>query len=225
MGTSSGWRKGDPGDGTTAVPSSLLRLGGLVALAGGALLVASALLALFVVDYSVPSEAASTAAYRARTVSLFFGGVLVLGGLVALHARQARAAGAFGLVAFLLAFGGMAASTSVFWSEAFLAPVVAREAPALLDSGLVLGERHGANAASYALGSAGWLLFGLAALRAGVYPRPAAALLVAGALVSLAQSPASEAVIALGVAWLGLALLAGTAGHGTTPKRDPGGRA
>lgn len=187
--------------------SALSKVGGLSAVAGGCVLVASALLALFAVDYTVHSEAASTVPYAARTASLFLGGTLMLGGLVGIHARQAEATGVFGLVGFVAAFLGMALSVSVFWSEAFLAPILAQEAPAVLDAGLVLGERHIANVVSYALGSVGWLLFGLATLRAGVFPRPAAVLLVLGTLVSFAQVPASEAVIAVAVAWLGAALL------------------
>jgi hypothetical protein len=51
-----------------------------------------------------------------------------------------------------------------------------------------------------------WLPFAVATLRAGVYPRGAAWLLVAGALVALVPLPYVNVPFDVAVAWLGIAL-------------------
>ena len=56
----------------------------------------------------------------------------------------------------------------------------------------------------------GWLLFGTAALRAGVYPRAAAIALLVGAVINSSAIPASGIVLDVVVAWLGFTLLTGT---------------
>jgi hypothetical protein len=53
----------------------------------------------------------------------------------------------------------------------------------------------------------GWFLLGAAFLRSSVYPRPAALLLMVGALVTLYPHPISNIVFSAAVAWLGLNLL------------------
>lgn len=75
---------------------------------------------------------------------------------------------------------------------------------------------------SFVLAALGWLLFGVATLRAGVYPRPAALLLIVGAVVSLAHIvaplPLSGIVLSVAVAWLGFVLFSGTRAN------EPGAR-
>lgn len=53
----------------------------------------------------------------------------------------------------------------------------------------------------------GWLLFGIATLRAGVYPRTAAILLIIGTVFTFVPIPAATVVLNVAVAWLGLSLL------------------
>jgi hypothetical protein len=59
---------------------------------------------------------------------------------------------------------------------------------------------------SFALGAVGWLLFGLVSLRARVYPRAAAAMLMVGAALTIAPLPISGVVLEVAIAWLGLVL-------------------
>ena len=60
--------------------------------------------------------------------------------------------------------------------------------------------------ASYSLYVLGWLLVGVAALRARFYPRVAAILLMIGALLILVPLPGTAVVFAVAIAWLGLTL-------------------
>ena len=62
---------------------------------------------------------------------------------------------------------------------------------------------------SYSVYVLGWLLFGMAVLRARLYPRVAAMLLMIGALLILIPVPGPPIVFAVAVAWLGFVLFTG----------------
>ncbi len=136
--------------------------------------------------------------------------VLVLCGLVALYVHQAEAAGVFGLIAFLLAFVGTAVTVGFFWDNVFLVPSLATEAPRFLDAEEVSGPAD----LGFFLGSilcfGGLALFGLSALRAGVYPRLASILFIVGAAIAFVPLPAVTIVLDVAVIWFGLALLSGS---------------
>ena len=61
---------------------------------------------------------------------------------------------------------------------------------------------------TYVLASVGWILFGVVTLRAGVYPRAAAILLMVGAVISFVPL-LTEVILAVVIAWLGFELLTG----------------
>lgn len=182
----------------------LLRLAGLAALAAGALSSIGDVMSL-VIDL----EAADAASSPSQTIvfgSYLIGTVLLLLGLIGLYASQSHAAGILGFVGFLLAFAGTALTAGAIWFELFVSPEVAAQSPDLATdelgfTGFIL---------SFLLAAVGWLLFAIATLRARVYPRPAAALLVAGALVSFVplfvEVPATGLLLSVSVAWLGFVL-------------------
>jgi hypothetical protein len=89
-----------------------------------------------------------------------FGTVLVLFGLSGLYISQSEAAGTLGLVGFLLAFLGPALVVGVSWAEAFIAPFLAAEAPEFLET------ENFAFPLSLLTFVMGWLVFGVATLRA-----------------------------------------------------------
>jgi hypothetical protein len=62
---------------------------------------------------------------------------------------------------------------------------------------------------TYVLASVGWILFGVVTLRAGVYPRAAAILLMVGAVISFVPLLLTEVILAVAIAWLGFELLTG----------------
>lgn len=182
----------------------LLRLAGLAALSAGAFSGIGDAMSL-VVDLEA-ADAASDASQGIVFGFYLLGTVLLLLGLVGLYASQSRAMGMLGFAGFLLAFVGTALTAGAIWFELFVAPELAARAPDLATAelgftGFVL---------SFLLAAFGWLLFAIATLRAGVYPRPAAVLLVAGALVSFVplfvEVPATGLLLSVAVAWLGFVL-------------------
>ena len=131
------------------------------------------------------------------------GGLALAVGLAGLYLRQAPAAGRLGLVGFLLALLGTAAMAGSDWTGLFVIPQLASALPGWLSTppdGVGLAIL--ANFVIYALG---WLLFGIATLRAGVFPRAAGAAVTLGIVASIA-APLSLGLLVfeLGLVWLGL---------------------
>lgn len=184
--------------------SDLIRWSGLAAVLSGGMLLISDFLS-FTVNSGDLTEVATTGAYLIDGTTRILAGVLLLLGLVGLYARQSEAAGVPGLVAFLVAFAGTALILGTWWTNTFVAPSLATEAPAFLEAGPT-GVLGAAYTLSFALAAVGWLLFGLVSLRARVYPRAATAVLMVGAALSFAPLPASGVVLEVAIAWMGLVL-------------------
>lgn len=183
--------------------SNLIRWGGLAALVSAVVSVVGDILRLFV---DVESAAAATGISYALVFGLYLlGGVLLLLGLVGLYASQSEAAGVLGLVGFLVAFAGTALLVGALWFELFITPALATEAPELAEAELGL--------AGFILvlltGALGWVLFGAATLRARVYPRGVAGLLIIGGLVAFAPVPLAGIVFSGAIAWMGFILFTG----------------
>jgi len=178
---------------------------------GGALLIVSDFLELLLVGYEL-DEAATTGIYGGVTVLTLLGTVLLLVGLVGLYAGQSEAVGLLGLVGFLVSFLGNALVAGAVWEATFVVPWLAWEAPELLDEEpmgwLALGF-----VLSYTLAGAGAILFGVATMRARVFPRAAAVLLIIGvvpvAVWNFLPLPLPDVLLGAAVAWLGLALFRG----------------
>ncbi len=162
----------------------------------GALWVVGDLLNLTLLFSREPfSEEAQTGSYIFRQALFLLGVMLLLVGLVGLYARQSQAAGALGLVGFLVAFAGTVLVAGFLWASLFIAPALASEAPEFLDT----GSPPGLFLALIACGG-GWLLFGIAALRARVYPRWASILLIVGAVIFVLPLPLTAVVLSVAVA-------------------------
>ena len=123
--------------------------------------------------------------------------------LTGLYARQVPEAGELGFVGYLAAFLGTLLVAGNWWYEAFIGPALREQAPELLataPSGTIL---FGA-VLTGVIFAAGWVTFGVASLRAGVFPRGAAVLLtVAGVAGVLALISPFQVPLALAVGWLG----------------------
>jgi len=122
-------------------------------------------------------------------------------------ARQAAVLGKLGLVGYLTAFLGTLLVAGDWWYEAFIGPVLREQAPELLataPSGSIL---VGAVLTAATFG-AGWLIFGLASLRAGVFPRGSAVLMTVGGVTGILGliSP-FQVPLALAVGWMGFLLI------------------
>lgn len=71
---------------------------------------------------------------------------------------------------------------------------------------------------TFLLFAVGWLVFGLAMLRARIYPRVVALAIVAGAVINLVPVAGMEFVFAFAIAWAGVLLFTG---RGTTEAQPP----
>jgi energy-converting hydrogenase Eha subunit A len=188
--------------------SDLIRWGGLAALVGGVLFVVAELLGLPTINIESFSETATTASFAIQTTTFLLGVVLMLLGLVGLYARQSEAAGALGLIGFLVAFLGTVLIGGFRWASVFIAPALATEVPEFLDArgpppGLI---------PTFIIFAVGWLVFGIATLRGRVFPRAAAILLIVGAVVTILPLPFTTLVFDVAVAWLGFILFTGREG-------------
>ncbi len=188
--------------------SNLIRWGGPATMLGGALLTIANLMSPFIVDFDNLSGSTATGAYAFHHGLLMLATLLLLGGIPGLHARQSEIAGRLGWAGFLVSLVGTAMLMAHFWGQTFIAPAVAATAPSLIDrpTPLLMAEIM----LSFLPFTLGWVLFGVSMLRAGAYPRAAAALLIVGSLIPMIGRIAGSALIlGLALTWLGYALWSG----------------
>jgi hypothetical protein len=201
--------------------SSLVRLGGLTAVAAAVLLLTADIMDAYHIGAATTAGTAelnreflTTGAHAFESaLRLTAFGLLLPLGLVGLYARQSEATGPLGLVGFVVAFAGTVLVSGFAWVDTFVAPELASSAPRLIESGPPPGR-----ALSFLVFGVGWALFGLISLVGRVYPRSASALLIVGAAISTVLSltllpvPLGGLPFLVAVAWLGVALLTGWGG-------------
>jgi hypothetical protein len=182
----------------------------------GVLLFIAELLELLPAFDELPfSELTLTGIFTFQLTLYLVGLVLVAVGLTGLYAHQAEVAGPLGLVGFLVAFAGTVFFSGIFWASIFVAPALAIGAPEFLDQG---GHFPGFYV-SLLIYAVGWLLFGVASLKARVYPRAPIIALIIGAALDLFGAPLSGLVIDAAFIWVGFSLFSGRAASvGRTPR-------
>ena len=127
--------------------------------------------------------------------------------LTGLYARQVPDSGKLGLVGYLVAFLGTTLVAGDWWYEAFIGPALREQAPEILTTAPGGSILIGAAITSVTF-AAGWVTFGLATFRAGVFPRRNAILLtVAGVAGVLTLISPFQIPLALAVGWMGLWLV------------------
>ncbi len=159
-------------------------------------------------SFSMPSkfsEAAGTPLFEFSAVLVLVSSMLLVLALIVLHARQVDESGRFGLAAGLVALVGTMLFSGVSWSQTFLDPAAAKVVPAFLDdvppTVLVIGLFG-----TLVLFGLGWMVYAIATLRAGVYPRlPVVVLLIGSLLAAVPFLPIGGTVMAIALIWLGLA--------------------
>jgi len=185
--------------------SSLSRLAGPLGVAAGTLMVGAQLVML---PFDPKDHVATTTApaFQLGGVAYLMGFVALMLFVVTSHAWQERRSGRLGVVATVTALVGTMALGGDLWFETFAVPWLADQTPNALSAEPTLLLALGAFS-SYVLFAAGWVLYGVAAFRAGVFPRVlSAAFVVAGvlgfqALLSPWGVPLGLVVGALGV-WM-----------------------
>jgi hypothetical protein len=180
----------------TAMPASdrlsaFIAAGAWGATVGGAALVISFILEWLVVPYEKLGVAGAdlTAWYLVASSLRLLSAVLFLWALLALYDRQSIAAGTFGLWSFIVAFFGTALLVGNAWAEVFVWPTLARVAPNVVTGEVAAPYLTTGITLSVPVFGIGIILFGLATLRAGVYPRWAAVLLIISIPVTVFLPP------------------------------------
>jgi hypothetical protein len=191
----------------TAPPSPTARIAGPTALLAGVAIVVTQLVQLATMDRDDKAAMLADPGYVANGIAQFVAMNLLLVALVAIHRWQEDRAGTFGVVALVAALAGTLGLGGNYWFEAFVSPWAADAVPGYLDAEpagvLLLG-----GASSYLLFAVGWVLFGWAALRAGVFPRAIAVAVVVGGLAGIQMvQPPLGVPLGLALAWLGVWLL------------------
>jgi hypothetical protein len=193
--------------------ANLIRWSGLISLVAGVLYAVGALL------HPVGESLAAVISPNWVPAHLvYWVSVLLLHlGLVGLYARQAEQTGRLGLVGFVLAFIGTALVGSILVFASTVLPLIAAEAQAIFDRAATPPDFL---LPVFILGfGMGWILLGLATMRAGVLPRWAGLLLIIGVtLFMISEAAPFEAMLAhtlvtvgdiifgLGLVWIGYAL-------------------
>jgi hypothetical protein len=191
-------------------PPRLLRSSGLVLVAAGVLMAVATPLhpSRETPATIIASEVGLVASHVLSTLS----SLLVLLGLPGLFVAHRAGLGRLGFVGFLGAFAGTYL-LAVSGNFGFLAPVLAKESPAVIDAILMYLPVLGLNGLAVFAFIVGYALFGIAMTRTTALPRLSGILVAVGAPAYLlgggiAQlvSPAFWAVAVLGSASLGVGL-------------------
>jgi hypothetical protein len=178
--------------------------GPIVLVVGAYVAVTHVALQLVVMNFS--DHAAMLADPTFRGVNLAY--AVAFSGLAiaacAAYDKQARQAGMFGLVAFCAAIVGTVNLGANMWFEGFAVPWLAGVVPQILTAEKTIFWQVG-YLSSYLLFAIGWVLFGGASLRAGVFPRFISLAIVIGGMVGfLAARPPYGAVLGLALLSLGI---------------------
>ncbi len=200
-------------------PPNLIRLSGLAAVLGSVLFLVAEIL-----SFATETEDFRRGEWATKTPYLFtwslflLGGVLLLMGLVGLYVRQSEAAGIYGLLGFVAAFLVTALAVGAIWSQLFSVPDLEVELSMANPAGVPRVADQFVGGFSFSMSFMvlfpfGWVLFGAATLRARVYPRAVAILLIVGAFLAFLPVPLSGIVLDVAVAWLGFILFTGRGGE------------
>ena len=171
-------------------------------------------------DQLVGAAIARTTPWRLAHLFHFIGAAFALIGVTGLYANARERLGTLGTAGFVLAFLGNAMFLGTGMITAFIWPMLAQHAPSTDElDGPIFHTATSATAflLTAALMIVGYVLFGLALIRAQAYPRPALIALIVGAILGmLPPHPATAfpwgglvlggVLYAIALAWLGAIL-------------------
>jgi hypothetical protein len=170
-----------------------IRAGAWAAIVSGLAVAVSLLLEWLVVPYERLGIAAYLTGWYFLSAALrLLSAVLLVWAVIGLYERQSRAAGTFGLWAFVVAFFGSVLQACESWGETFLWPTMAHVAPKVMSGEATEAPKYlfsGIALSNYSF-FLGWTLFGVSTLfSARVYPRWAGVLLIVAIPVTAFLSP------------------------------------
>ena len=191
------------------IKKRLLQLSGSAGVVSGVLLILLDL--AFIIFFGDQPErvAAATTTWLILLDLSTIAAYLGLLALIGLYARQAEETGRFGLTAFVVASFGTVMNIGFNWGGGFIVPALTSAAPEFLDQ--VAEAPPGIVAAgfisTFALFALGWLLFGMASLKANIFPALPLWLLIIGAILGLVSRIAGLGIpgvlFGVALAWLG----------------------
>jgi len=165
--------------------SLLARTAGPLAIVAGALVVVTRV----VIMLTTPADIDSLKVFVLSTTHAINGvasivafGMLVFA-LVASYDLQAREAGVLGVIGLGAAILGTVFMAGDWWYEAFAVPRLAEVAPEVMGT-FATGRLLAGGLTSFALFGIGWVLYGIAGVRARVFPAAISWAIVAGGLLS-----------------------------------------
>jgi hypothetical protein len=178
--------------------SPITRWAGRISLVAAALLITSQLLNL-----ALGGQPTATLTHTLQFILALLAQYVLLLALTGLYARQAEAVGNLGLVGYLVASLGILLVAGDWWYEAFAGPLFATRAPQAFEVPAGGSLLAGAIVTSVVF-SLGWVLFGIASLRARVLPVGPAILVIIGGAVGLgALLVPYQIPLAIAVGWMG----------------------
>jgi hypothetical protein len=173
--------------------SRFIGAGAWAAIVSGLALAASLLLEWLAVPFEQlgETEAYLTGSYLLSSGLRLLSTILLLWALIGIYGRQSRAAGILGLWAFVVTFLGTALLAGNTWAEVFVWPTLAQVAPNVLSEQATEAPMYLLTgiSLSFPLFSIGMILFGVATIRAGVYSRWAAVLLIVSIPLTMFLDP------------------------------------
>jgi hypothetical protein len=191
---------------------NLIRWGGLAAITGGVLIIIYDVLDATVFAGEHTSEMLTSGSWLLVQILGLAAILLIALASVGLYVRQARQTESLGLIGFVLAFVGTIMVFGVQWSEAFMGPMMAEEAPEILtvepSGAFLIGI-----SLTFLLFAIGWLILGLATIRGGVFPRGAGVLLSVGGvlffILAFLELPLWTVILSVAIIWMGYGLWSG----------------
>ena len=185
--------------------SMLSRLAGPFAVSAGVLIVGAQLVML---PFDPKDHVATTTApaFQYGGAAYFVGFVMLMLFVVADHERLEERTGRLGVTATIAAVVGTMALGGDLWFETFAVPWLADEAPNAFDTDPTVVLALGA-VASYLLFAVGWILYGVATLRAHAPVVISVAIIIGGALGYQALLSPWAVPLALSVGALGVWLI------------------
>lgn len=206
--------------------SPLSRIAGPVAIVAGV----SVVLTRLVIMATIPPDLAGVQAAVVAPAHAINGPASILAfallviAIVAIYEWEAQAAGWLGVIGLGAAVIGTIFMAGDWWYEAFAVPWLAVAAPVVFETGAG-GRLLVGGLASFALFSFGWVIFGAATVRAGVFPaRISLSILAGGVLSGIPIAGAylyGSVIFGLALCWLGVWMLRSTAAPRTVAEPAP----